>query len=394
MSAVESQSLHPFCAVPLWECNRRLARVAQGLEPADLVIRDCRLVDVCTREVLEHTDIAIAAGRVAYVGIAPHTAQHCVGPNTRVIDAAGDYVAPGFLDGHMHVESSMVGPSEYARAVVPHGTVGVYYDPHEACNVAGLAAVQQMATDAERVPLKFMLTTPSCVPAVPGFEDTGSDVDAAQVDESMTWPYTVGLGEMMNYPGILTGADNPVDEVCATLRAGKVVTGHYSVPECDRGLNAYIASGVSACHESVRAEDVVAKTRLGMYAQIRQGSAWHNLHDLAPAIVRRDIDTRFCCLVTDDCHPDTLLLHGHLDYILRLAVEEGVDPVEAIQMVTINAATCFQMQGELGSVTPGKCADLVFLEDLKDFRVKRTIIRGKKTTGYACGGWVVPPVRA
>ena len=182
---------------------------------------------------------------------------------------------------------------------------------------------------------------------------------------------------MMNYPGILAGADNPVDEVCATLRAGKVVTGHYSVPECDRGLNAYIASGVSACHESVRAEDVVVKTRLGMYAQIRQGSAWHNLHDIAPAIVGRDIDTRFCCLVTDDCHPDTLLLHGHLDYILRLAVEGGVDPVEAIQMVTINAATCFQMQGELGSVTPGTCADLVFLEDLKDFRVKRTIIDGR-----------------
>ena len=377
MSVVESPYPHPFCAAPLWECGRKLTRVAQGLEPADLVIRDCRLVDVCTREVLEHTDIAIAAGRIAYVGIAPYTAQHCVGPDTRVIDAAGDYVAPGFLDGHMHVESSMVGPAEYARVVVPHGTVGVYYDPHEACNVAGLAAVQQMAADAERVPLKFMLTTPSCVPAVPGFEDTGSEVDAAQVEESMTWPYTVGLGEMMNYPGILSGTDNPTDEVCATLRAGKVVTGHYSVPECDRGLNAYIASGVSACHESVRAEDVVAKTRLGMYAQIRQGSAWHNLHNLAPAIVGRNIDTRFCCLVTDDCHPDTLLLHGHLDYILRLAVEEGIDPVEAIQMVTINAATCFQMQGELGSVTPGKCADLVFLEDLKDFRVKRTIIDGQ-----------------
>ena len=238
MSVVESPYPHPFCAAPLWECGRKLTRVAQGLEPADLVIRDCRLVDVCTREVLEHTDIAIAAGRIAYVGIAPYTAQHCVGPDTRVIDAAGDYVAPGFLDGHMHVESSMVGPAEYARVVVPHGTVGVYYDPHEACNVAGLAAVQQMAADAERVPLKFMLTTPSCVPAVPGFEDTGSEVDAAQVEESMTWPYTVGLGEMMNYPGILSGTDNPTEEVCATLRAGKVVTGHYSVPECDRGLNA------------------------------------------------------------------------------------------------------------------------------------------------------------
>lgn len=372
-----TSSQHPFYTAPLWECNRRLVRVAQGNEPADLVIRDCRLVDVCTREVLEHTDVAVAAGRVAYVGIAPHTAQHCVGPETLVIDAAGDYVAPGFLDGHMHVESSMVGPAEYARAVAPHGTVGVYYDPHEACNVAGLAAVRQMVADAARVPVKFMLTTPSCVPAVPGFEDTGSEVDAAQVEESMAWPDTAGLGEMMNYPGILSCADGPIDEVCATLRAGKTVTGHYSVPERDRGLNAYIAAGVSACHESVRAEDVVAKTRLGMYAQIRQGSAWHNLYDLAPAITQHKVDTRFCCLVTDDCHPATLLAQGHLDHVLRLAVQAGIDALEAIQMVTINTATCFQMQADLGSVTPGKCADLVFLEDLKDFRVKRTVIDGR-----------------
>ena len=372
-----NSSSHPFCREPLWECSRHLVRVAQGAEPADLVVRDCRLVDVCTREVLEHTDIAVAAGRVAYIGIAPYTAQHCVGPDTRVIDAGGAYVAPGFLDGHMHVESSMVGPAEYARAVVAHGTTGVCYDPHEICNVCGLAGVRQMAADAARVPLKLMLTTPSCVPAVPGFEDTGAEVDATQIAESMTWPETVGLGEMMNYPGILAGADNPTEEVCATLRAGKTVTGHYSTPECDRGLNAYIASGISACHESTRAVDVVAKTRLGMYAQIRQGSAWHNLHDLAPAIVGRTVDTRFCCLVTDDCHPDTLLAHGHLDYLLRLAVEEGIDPLEAIQMVTINTATCFQMQADLGSVTPGKCADLVFLEDLKDFRVTRVVIDGQ-----------------
>lgn len=367
---------HPFCRAPLWECSRRLVRVAQGLEPADLVVRDCRLVDVCTREVVEHADIAVAAGRVAYVGVPPCTAEHCVGPATRVIDAAGDYVAPGFLDGHMHIESSMVGPAEYARAVVPHGTVGVFYDPHEACNVAGLEAVREMAADAARVPLKCMLTTPSCVPAVPGFEDTGSSVDAAQVEETMAWPFTVGLGEMMNYPGVLACADGPLDEVCATLRAGKTVTGHYAVPETDRGLNAYIASGVSCCHESTRAEDALAKARLGMYAQVRQGSAWHNLHDLAPA-VRASADTRYFCLVTDDNHPDTIVAGGHLDRVLRLAVLEGIDPLTAVQMVTINTATCFQMQGELGSVAPGKCADLVFLEDLRDFRVKRTVIDGE-----------------
>lgn len=365
-----------FCKAPLWECNRTLIRVAQGQQPADLVIRDCKLVDVCTREILEHTDVAVACGRIAYVGLAPHTAQHCIGPDTCVIDAAGCYVAPGFLDGHIHIESSMVGPAEYARAVVAHGTTGIYYDPHEACNVAGLAAVQQMAADAARVPLKCMLTTPSCVPAVPGFEDTGSSVDAAQVEQSMGWPSVVGLGEMMNYPGILSCAGNAVEEVCATLRAGATATGHYSVPETDRGLNAYIASGIAACHESTRAEDVVAKTRLGMYAQIRQGSAWHNLHDLAPAIVGRTIDTRFCCLVSDDNHPDTILSQGHLDAILRMAVAEGIDPVEAVQMVTINTATCFHMQADLGSVAPGKCADLVFLEDLVNFKVLRTMIDG------------------
>ena len=366
-----------FCKMPLWECNRTLVRVAQGQQPADLVIRNCRLVDVCTREVLEHTDIAVSCGRIAYVGIAPRTAEHCIGERTRVIDAEGAYVAPGFLDGHIHIESSMCGPAEYARAVVPHGTVGIFYDPHEACNVAGLAAVREMVADAERVPLKAMLTTPSCVPAVPGFEDTGSSVDAAQVDETMGWDATVGLGEMMNYPGILSCADNPIEEVNATLRSHKTVTGHYSVPETDRGLNAFIASGISACHESTRAEDVVAKTRLGMYAQIRQGSAWHNLHDLAPAIVGRQVDTRFCHLISDDNHPATIVSPGHIDLLLRIAVAEGIDPVEAVQMVTINTATCFQMSNDLGSVTPGKCADLVFLDDLVDFRVTRTVIDGE-----------------
>ena len=367
----------PFSAKPLWECNRRLVRVAQGQEPADMVITDCRLVNVCTREVLEHADIAVAEGRVAYVGVEGHTARHCVGPSTQVIDARGQYVAPGFLDGHMHIESSMVGPAQYARAVVPHGTTGVFYDPHEACNVAGMPAVRAMAADAARVPLKCVLTPPSCVPAVPGFEDTGASVGADDIREAMGWPCVGGLGEMMNYPGILACADGPMDEVAATLAAGKPVTGHYSTPETDRGLNAYIAAGISACHESTRAEDALAKLRLGMYAQIRQGSAWHNLHDLAPAVAGGKVDTRLCSLVTDDDHPGTLVERGHLDYVLRLAVAEGIDALTAIQMVTINTATCFKMQDDLGSIAPGKCADLVFLEDLTDFRVTRTVIDGR-----------------
>lgn len=368
--------INKFCKSPLWDANRTLIRVAQGLEPADVVIRHARLVSTTTHEILDDTDIAIAAGRIAYVGICPYTAEHCIGEGTKVIDAHNAYVAPGFMDGHIHVESSMVGPSEYARAVVPHGTTGIYWDPHEAMNVAGLAALRTLAKDAARVPLKCMITPGSCVPAVPGFEDTGSSIDAHDIAEAEDLDCVVGLGEMMNYPGVLAGDDHPLDEIAVTLRNGETVTGHYTVPETDRGLNAYIASGVSCCHESTRAEDALAKLRLGMYAQLREGSAWHNLHDLAPAITQHTIDTRLCNLVSDDNHPSTLVSEGHLDRILRMAVREGIDPITAIQMVTINTATCFQMQNELGSIGPGKCADLVFIEDLKDFNVTRVFIDG------------------
>ena len=369
--------INEFCKKPLWECNETLVRVALGQQPADLVIRDARLVSVTTHEILEHADITIAEGRVAYLGIDGNTAEHCIGADTRVIDAAGAYVAPGFLDGHMHVESAMVGVSEYARAAVPHGTVGIYMDPHEMANVCGLDGVRAMMDEAKSAPLKAMLTTPSCVPAVPGFEDTGSSIDADDVAGTMAWPETVGLGEMMNFPGILATDANALGEVDATLRADKCVTGHYSTPETDRGLNAYVAAGISACHESTRPEDIVAKLRLGMYAQLREGSAWHNLAVLAPAITSGDIDTRLCCLVSDDNHPNTIMSEGHLDRILRMAVKLGIDPITAIQMVTINTATCFHQEHDFGSVTPGKCADLVFFDNPRDFRVSRVIIDGE-----------------
>ena len=164
--------LNHFCRKPLWECTQTLAAVAQGEKPADVVIKGADLVNVCTAEVQKGVDVAIAEGRVAYVG----EADHCIGEGTQVIDAAGQTIAPGFLDGHIHVESSMMGAGEYARAVVPHGTAGIYWDPHEICNVLGLEGVKVMMDDAARTPLKAMVTTPSCVPAVPGFEDTGASV--------------------------------------------------------------------------------------------------------------------------------------------------------------------------------------------------------------------------
>ena len=281
------------------------------------------------------------------------------------------------MDGHIHIESSMLSAGEYARSVIPHGTTGIYPDPHEICNVLGLSGVKCMIEDSKRAPLKAMFVTPSCVPAVPGFEDTGSFVGPADVAETMKWDEIAGLGEMMNFPGILSGSDHAHDIVGETLKADKVVTGHYSMPETGAGLNAYVASGIRCCHESTRAEDALAKMRLGMYAQLREGSAWHDLHEVAKAITGHQVDSRFACLISDDTHPHTLAAEGHMDYIVRRAVEEGIDPVTAIQMVTINTAQCYRMDQELGSIAPGKCADIVLLKDLNNVEVTKVFIDGE-----------------
>ncbi len=369
--------INKFCKQPLWECNRTLVRVAQGQEPAEMVIRHANLVSVTTHEILPDTDIAISCGRVAYLGIGENTAEHCIGPNTQVIDATGLYASPGLMDSHMHVESAMVGVGEYARAVLPHGTTGIFCDPHEIGNVCGLEGVKVMFEDAKRTPLKAMVTTPSCVPAVTGIEDTGSSIDASQVADSMGWDNVVALGEMMNYPGILSCEENAIDEVCETLKADRVITGHFPSPDRDRELNAYVASGVSSCHESGSWDDVLAKLRLGMYAQLRQGSAWLNIPGYLPQLLESGIDTRLCLLCSDDNHPHTLVDDGHMDRILRTCIELGCDPVTAIQMATINTATYFGLAQDMGSITPGKCADIVLLEDLKDFNAHTVLVDGE-----------------
>lgn len=364
--------INHFCKYPLWEVSGQLAAVAGGSKPADLVITHANLVNVCTKEILADISVAISAGRIALVG----DASHCIGEGTQVVDAEGRYLAPGFLDGHIHVESSMMSAGEYARAVIPHGTTGIYMDPHEICNVLGLPGVQCMLDDAARTPLKAMMTTPSCVPAVPGFEDTGSHIGPEDVAETMEWDTCVGLGEMMNFPGILSSSEETHAITGNTLKAGKIVTGHYSLPENGRGLNAYIASGVRCCHESTRAEDALAKMRLGMYAMLREGSAWHDLKVVAKSITEQPVDTRFAVLISDDTHPHTLSSQGHLDHIVRRAVAEGIDVLTAIQMVTINCAQCFQMDHDLGSVAPGKCADLVLLDNLADLNITKVWIDG------------------
>lgn len=364
--------INQFCKKPLWESTIKLAKVATGAEKADLVIQNARLINVCTREILENTSVAIADGRIALVG----DAAHCIGEHTKVVDAQNKYLAPAFMDGHIHIESSMLSVGEYAKAVIGHGTSGVFIDPHEICNVLGLDGVRYMMEDAKRTPLKTMLTTPSCVPAVEGFEDTGAKIDPEDVALTMEDERCVGLGEMMNFPGILAGNPHTHGIVAETLKAGKIPTGHYSLSERGAGLNAYIASGIRCCHESTTAEDALAKMRLGMYAMLREGSAWKDLHEVAKAITEHRVDSRYACLISDDTHPNTLMKQGHLDHIVRRAIEEGIDPVTAIQMVTINVAQCFQLDHELGSVAPSKCADLVLIDDLTQCHVTDVFLDG------------------
>jgi adenine deaminase len=368
--------INTFCKMPLWECNDTLVRVAQGQQPADVVIRHANFVSVATREVLPDTDIAISCGRIAFLGIRHHTAEHCIGPDTLVIDATGLYAAPGLMDSHIHVESAMVGVSEYARVVVPHGTTGIFADPHEVANVRGLAGARCMFDD-KNSPLKAMMTPPSCVPAVRGVEDTGASIGAADIAEAMRWDDVVGLGEMMNFPGIFAADENLLGEIRETLKADRVVTGHLPLGNHSKQLSAYVAAGVTSDHECDTWKDVETELRMGAYVQLRYGSAWLSLPGYLKQLVESGMDTSHCLLCTDDCHPNTLLGEGHMNRVLQKSVELGLDPVVALQMCTVNCAQYFGLGREMGSATPGQCADIVLFEDLRDFRARMVLIDGE-----------------
>jgi adenine deaminase len=356
----------------LWEVTRTLVGAAMGREQADLVIRGGSLVNVHTAEILDGLDVAVNAGRVALVG----QAEHMIGPATTVIDASGYYLLPGLIEGHVHIESSMITPTQFARAVLPHGTTAAFIDNHELANVLGVEGIRQMMEDCRGLPLKVYLAMPSCVPALPGLEDAGATIGPLDVEEAMGWEHVAALGEMMNMPGVLGGDGAVHAMLAATLKVGKVVTGHYSIPETERGLQAYVASGISSCHESTRKEDALAKLRLGMYVMLREGSAWHDLHDTIRALTETGVDSRHAMMITDDTHPDTLVNVGHMNHVVRRAVEEGLDPVRAVQMATINVAEYFRLGHDLGSISPGKCADIIFVHDLGGMRVEKVLVDG------------------
>lgn len=354
--------------------TRALVDVAMGRTPADLVIRGGKWVCVQSGEIIPNTDIAIVAGHIAFVG---HNAEHTIGKKTKVIEAKGRFLVPGLLDAHMHVESGMVTVTEFVRTVAVRGTTGMFIDPHEIANIFGLKGVKLMVDEAQKQPIHVWVQMPSCVPSAPGFETPGASIGPKEVTEAMTWKGIIGLGEMMNFPGVFMSDKKMLDEMSATHAAGKTIGGHYASPDLGLPFHGYVAGGAEDDHEGTRMEDAIARVRQGMKPMLRYGSSWFDVATQVKAITEKKMDARRFILCTDDSHAETLTTEGHMDRVLRHAIGEGLNPMTAIQMMTINSAEHFGLTKEMGMIAPGRWGDVVLVEDLMNFKADMVIAKGE-----------------
>ncbi len=356
------------------ESTRKLVDCAMGRLPADLVIRKGQWASVQSGEIVPETDIAILNDRIAYVG---PDASHTIGAQTKIIEAKGRFLVPGLMDGHMHVESGMLTVTEFVRAVVPHGTTAMFVDPHEIANIFGLKGVRMMMDEAADQPVHVFVQAPSCVPSAPGFETPGASISPADVAEMMEWPGIVGLGEMMNFPGVFNSQESVHAEMAATRNAGKVIGGHYASPDMGLPFYGYAAGGAEDDHEGTTVNDAIQRARQGMKVMMRYGSAWHDVAAQVKAVTEKGLDSRRFLLCTDDSHSATLVQEGHMDRVLRHAIGQGLDPLTAIQMATINTAEHFGVSRDMGLIAPGRFADIVLVQDLKNFSAELVIARGQ-----------------
>lgn len=338
-----------------------LIRKARGLEPADLVLKNCRLVNVFSHEIYE-TEIAVSDDTI--VGIEPGY------QGKTEIDLKGMLVAPGFIDGHVHIESSMVEVPQFTRAVLPLGTTTVITDPHEIANVLGYEGIRYMMDSSKFNPLNVYFMLPSCVPAT-HLETAGSTLRAFDIFPFLREKWVVGLAEMMNFPGVLAGDADVLDKL--KIARDKRIDGH-APGVSGKDLSAYITAGVRSDHECTTVEEAREKLRKGMHIMIREGSATRNLRDLLP-LVNQQNSSRFIW-VTDDRHPDDLLNEGHINFMIRTAIAQGLDPITAIQIGTINTAEYFRLD-HLGAISPGRLADMVVFDDFENFNIRKVFKSGQ-----------------
>ncbi len=338
----------------------RLIAVARGDQPADLILANARVVNTFTGEIISG-NVAICGDRIAGVGDYSKAKQ--------TVDVSGKYLAPGFIDGHVHLESSMLDVGQYAQAVVPRGTSAIVTDLHEIANVCGLEGMRYVLDCIRRLPLDLFLMAPSCVPAT-HLETSGASISPEQIRQILRWRETIGLGEVMNFPGVIHGDSNMLRKIA--LSQGKIIDGHAPGVR-GKDLSAYIAAGIGSDHESVTLEEAREKLEKGMFVMIREGSAEKNLEALLPLVT--DKTYKRCLFVVDDRSAYDLLHDGDIDAVVRKAIRLGLDPVRAIQLATINAATYFRLDG-LGAIAPGYFANVLVLDDLKNLRVNTVFYRG------------------
>ncbi|MBC8447410.1 MAG: adenine deaminase [Chloroflexi bacterium] len=336
-----------------------IVSAARGDGAVDLVLRNARIVNVFSAEVYE-SDVAISRSRI--VGLGPGY------EGKKQIDLAGAYLAPGFIDAHVHIESSMIGVREFARAVLPRGTTSVIVDPHEIANVHGLDGIRYMFDQAKYGRLSMFVMVPSCVPAT-SMATAGAHLDAKDIIPLLNDPYVLGLAEMMNYPGVVHGDPEVVEKL--EMFHDRVLDGHAPALS-GHHLSAYVAAGVGSDHECTTVEEAQEKLRLGMYIFIREATNAHNLRDLLPLVTPQNC--RRFCFCSDDRHPSDLLERGHIDSMIRTAIAEGLDPLTAIRMATLNSAEWFRLQ-DRGAIAPGRRADLVVFNSFDDLEIQ-LVLRG------------------
>jgi len=353
-------------------------QIARGDEPADLVLRNGRVINVFTSEIIE-ADVAIAGDRFVGVGREYEAEEE--------MDLGGRYVCPGLIDAHVHIESSMLTPPQFARAVVPRGTTTVVTDPHEIANVAGADGIRYMLAASKGLPLTVYVNLPSCVPAT-HMGTAGASLEADDLLALADLPRVLGLAEFMNVPGAVLGLPGALEKLIAFQ--GRVIDGHAPVVS-GKWLQAYIGAGPGSDHECTTAEEMLEKLRLGMVVFIRDATGARNLRALVSAVTLHN--SRRCAFGSDDRHPADILDEGHIDYLIRLAVSEGLDPITAIQMATLNTAEWFRLY-DRGAIAPGKQADMVVFSNLKDFHAEMVFAGGVLVAqnGAPVGDWPIPTV--